>query len=131
MNGWHAASSTETARRRANGCVGETARRDVLLAQIKKTKAAKRAGLWRVEDEGELESALEQSIHVVLNFAIVQTHVYVRHRALYVIQDDDERDGSIAHEQVADMQTRWAGAHRAHAHFSVLRLFVPVLRELH
>ena len=42
------------------------------------TQTAKRAGLRRVEDEGEMESAFEQSIHVLLHFAIVQLHPYVR-----------------------------------------------------
>ena len=60
----------------------------MLPAQLKEAKAAERAGFWRREDEGELQFAREQCIHVVLDATIVQTHVHVRHRAVIGIQDN-------------------------------------------
>ena len=59
----------------------------VLTARWEKTQTAKHAGLRRMKDEGEMQSAFEQSIHVLLNFAIVQLHPHVRHPVLIRPQD--------------------------------------------
>src|SRR4029450_12901254 len=67
--------------------LGRNGQTRVLMAQWEKTQTAKRAGLRRMKDKGEMESAFEQSIHVFLHFAIVQLHPHVRHHALIRPQD--------------------------------------------
>ena len=67
--------------------LGRNGQARVLMAQWEKTQTAKRAGLRRMKDEGEMESAFEQSIHVLLHFAIMQLHPHVRHHALIRPQD--------------------------------------------